>query len=609
MFLRDVEDEAKKRGIGCYTGRKFAPVYYTVRQVLDKLPKRADHRKGIVDKLVYLGGILDKRLGDDYGDDGTLHEFYLSCCDVAINLHREVAARVIKRACDVGMLNCTDSTSYKCLRKHADILDKQSKPRAYTFNRDVYHMLCEMVEGEVAIKPEVVDTTCTYTWRFKSGCMGNRKANNATIIAGLYKTYPLLQEYQDKVAEINKHIEHKQLRMRFEPTVARGRKGYVSKIGIRCTSDICNSKSDERHDILHNELGFNEVHEFDVKSSIYRVAWWVRTGRWEDNDIDYYTVMQPQGCPMERADYKRWAMRLYFAPSFAWCWSKIVNRIDKSRYTDKELETMREYMHRFFDAQRAVTGETLDNEVFFFESMIYIDLTEALIKEGYKVAQVYDCIYADKPVEDACKRLLPIVAGRLYERLGFSPDDDIMLPVINEPVLRPEAPRSAFKEETVQEYIEDVVEQSRSSVATDDSGGIVEPSRSSVATDKHTDDSNDKEEDKENFMKDKEQDIEYTDAMMACLAKMAASPKRKLTESEIEDDKPEIVEDDKPQVSDDVEDEGYTSLDGYMARLGKGSRRLTQEEKESLLDKLDLTPYVPSNQGRRSVCSLGTSIN
>ena len=203
----------------------------------------------------------------------------------------------------------------------------------------------------------------------------------------------------------------------------------ISKIGTRCTSGLCLLRANDiphgyagltRHMFLKQYYVGREWHEYDIRSSIYRVARFLRTGEWLAGEVDFYSLMSPYPfrTPKERADYKKLAMRLFFGGSPAKITSAFFHELRRSGmeldYTKQEVEeAVGLAQARMFE----VVGESIGSEVFLHEGAIYLTLLEKLLGMGMRVVSVYDEFIADDPrLEEVCEELLPVVAAEYRER-------------------------------------------------------------------------------------------------------------------------------------------------------------------------------------------------
>ncbi len=198
---------------------------------------------------------------------------------------------------------------------------------------------------------------------------------------------------------------------RFTPTVRRSKNGRVTKIGIRAANAVCNvpkaGSAYTRKDLLEDTFDGGKVYEFDVKSSIYRITYYLNTGKWLENDKDLYQMMSPYKFESneDREAFKSLCMRLYFSASSKSSSAKLLKKLKNTAnddITEEYEENARSQMDVLFKNMRKVIGKTYGSEVFLYESSLYILLMNRLLKSGYKVVQVYDGFYCDKPIKDFC---------------------------------------------------------------------------------------------------------------------------------------------------------------------------------------------------------------
>lgn len=268
-------------------------------------------------------------------------------------------------------------------------------------------------------------------WKF--GTHLNRTATDAEIQRGLALSYPWMTEYQERAAALNTTLPPI-FRMTFTPKIKRGKGGKVSKVGIRCHSPFCQTLRGEfRHAVLR-DLGFPAVYEYDTKSSIYRISYFLSTGVWMENSVDFYEVMKPRECYLDRETYKSLAQRLYFCHSAAEVFNSIKPRpidpqglLDRSTmeraarlFYDKETERgVKERLETYWQAMRSIVTP-YRSEIFMHESCLYLDLLEALTARGYKVGQVYDGFYSSAPdIAEKCLELLPGLAQSYLKKTGM----------------------------------------------------------------------------------------------------------------------------------------------------------------------------------------------
>lgn len=203
----------------------------------------------------------------------------------------------------------------------------------------------------------------------------------------------------------------------------------ITKIGTRCTSGLCLLRANDipfgyagftRPAFLEQYYNGNRYYEYDIRSSIYRVARFLRTGEWLAGDEDFYALMSPYefADEQERADYKKFAMRLYFGGSPAKITSAFFHEL---RRNGMELDYSKEEVEEAVGLAQArmfsAVGKSIGSEVFLHEGAIYLTLLDRLLGMGMRVVSVYDEFIADDPrLEEVCEELLPVVAAEYRER-------------------------------------------------------------------------------------------------------------------------------------------------------------------------------------------------
>ena len=182
------------------------------------------------------------------------------------------------------------------------------------------------------------------------------------------------------------------------PKITRAKKS-ISKIGFRITNPLVSAKehSNEndanftgkwRKDVLKDKLG--KWVEYDVTSSIYRVAYLINHGVWLPRDKDLYAMMVGMDFPTtkDRDNYKAFAMKLYFDSSARSIVNHLVGKgVDKMSASEAVVEEARKRMF-------AVVGKPLKSEIFLHEGCIYLEAFRRMVEERkWRVIQVYDGFY------------------------------------------------------------------------------------------------------------------------------------------------------------------------------------------------------------------------
>lgn len=241
------------------------------------------------------------------------------------------------------------------------------------------------------------------------------------LTACLYVNYPQLKHYQEKADLINEvfYSDDYDRQIQFRPnfTWNKGNKA-VTKIGIRATNSLVSAKKEREADDTPNTLykedvlnRYNLKYEFDVKSSVPRLTYALNTGIWVDNNIDLYNKMYQKFiklCPSEKLEwndetrkiFKSFHMNGYFDTE-AKLSAHLKRQVSmKTKYNKEEWSGLDFIMKAYRTSIVETVGELkYDNEIFFHESCIYMDVTFDLLKKGLNVWQQYDCWYTDKNID------------------------------------------------------------------------------------------------------------------------------------------------------------------------------------------------------------------
>ena len=229
------------------------------------------------------------------------------------------------------------------------------------------------------------------------------------IVSALRDFYPQLAWAQDLAIRLNQNFKlPDDEQISANPKVTRAAKS-ISKIGFRITNPLVSAKEHHnendanftgrwRKDVLADKLG--KWAEYDVKSSIYRVAYLINHGVWLPRDQDLYSMMAGFEFPtaQDRDNYKALAMKLYFDDSAKSIVHHLVGKgVDKCDASEGVIEEARK---RMFD----VCGASLKSEIFLHEGCIYLEAFRRMVEERrWRVIQVYDGFYIrlDDGMEEA----------------------------------------------------------------------------------------------------------------------------------------------------------------------------------------------------------------
>lgn len=231
----------------------------------------------------------------------------------------------------------------------------------------------------------------------------------------------------------------------FRPNITFSRRGICTNISIRATSTASGLPSWEkaysegraddgtvklwREDYLTElfRMPYELLSHYDVKSSIYRTTYFLNTGVWVPQSVDFYPLMfaglrpdDPDGYAFEtakqRAEYKQGCMRLYFSPS-----AKDQRARMKRAGLLSPNYTKEEHLAAIEEARRkmrlAIGGRVYGSEVFLHESAVLLLLRRELYRQGVKTSQCYDGFWADdERLPELCEELLPKVAEEYRRR-------------------------------------------------------------------------------------------------------------------------------------------------------------------------------------------------
>lgn len=343
---------------------------------------------------------------------------------------QRTVSTVLNLAVEVGLINVIDSSYH--------FGDDKARAKRYAWNKKVQDIVKDVVKeyineeykskleevrsgrstaSSVEIEAEILEDAHE---KVKSSSKKNCGVNfggfssklrlpsiitDKEALALLYEKFPQLSYYQDLAAEMNTNLTLEN-QIKFVPKIHRSANGFITKISIRATCQVASLKksgksgdsndvisSMTREEYLNTRFGEGNYGEFDVKSSIYRINKLLRHGIWLHNDIDIYELMYMNQfqSKFERDSYKSFCMRLYFDNPGSVI-HHISGAIDETindfgfNEVKNEIKNMREDME-------IIIGQTMDNEIFFHESCIYLDVVKRLRDMGLDVVQVYDGFY------------------------------------------------------------------------------------------------------------------------------------------------------------------------------------------------------------------------
>lgn len=209
------------------------------------------------------------------------------------------------------------------------------------------------------------------------------------------------------------YADYPNLQINFEPNITWNAKNKkVIKIGIRATNSYCNAKKVKdnnpnfrgyyKQDVLDM---FSLVFEKDVKSSVPRLTASINSGKWipESEDIyeriykSYLKLKYPEELPNDavifanaRPAIKYLHMRCYFDKEgrVGSNTRNAMGPVKDKKAVDSEMKLLRQAVIE------AEGGKLYDNEIFYYESVIYGRVLKQLLDEGFFVWMCYDAFYS-----------------------------------------------------------------------------------------------------------------------------------------------------------------------------------------------------------------------
>lgn len=239
------------------------------------------------------------------------------------------------------------------------------------------------------------------------------------LVKGLNEVYPQYGEMLKTIDEDNANMDELIDHDYALPTFTMDRKNEnVVRIGIRKTNAHCNLKVHGYEDrssweslcereknrirdfVIEKRLG--GIHENDVKSSIYRITYLLNKGVWLDREIDLYPIMAGFDFKSkeERNLFKSpLAMKIYFSPSIEKAISTSIYNSTSTKELFKSLNAKDVLLKAKENMVNAI-GSSYRSEIFLHESCIYTQVAHKIRQMGYRLIQIYDGFFTDKPLDE-----------------------------------------------------------------------------------------------------------------------------------------------------------------------------------------------------------------
>lgn len=388
---------------------------------------------------------------EEYVADGVIEAVYIPTTGVLARLFsKSHASRLIERAEEFDLLKCVDH--YYCPSvpgtKNGTARKFIINPRMVELVKRTYRAVSSGTKAaetgkdgggsgglEEVSSETVKELLGRYNICLSSSLRLPAELTDEQVRACIHARYPQLTVLDNMRERINTtyYADKPPLQLRQRIKISRGATGMISKIGTRCTSGLCLLRANDipfgyagltRHMFLHDYYNGNRYYEYDIRSSIYRVARFLQTGEWLAGAVDFYERMSPYefADEQERSDYKKLAMRLFFGGSAKKITSAFFRELPKSAKSELERKgyTKQEVEDAVGLAQARMfseVGASIGSEVFLHEGAIYLMVLDRLLGMGMRVVSVYDEFIADDPrLEEVCEELLPVVAAEYRAR-------------------------------------------------------------------------------------------------------------------------------------------------------------------------------------------------
>lgn len=352
-------------------------------------------------------------------------------------------SRLFDLAQEVGLIVCVDE-------KYRFNAKGRSKSKSYAWNKGVERILLSLfksfnivVDGGHAINHSylisIADAFAEGSKKAEEYEEADRRFNirvaqrtclplsDDVIYMGLAEKYPQLLELWRTIDEDNaaRPLDEYDYAV---PRITRDKNGNARKIGLRATNQYCSAKvhslSDADYDsgrAIRDEVirrKFGNIYENDVKSSIYRITYLLNNGVWLDSSVDLYEEIY--GAKFKSSEdrdlFKHpFCMQLYFSKSSGQMKSSIEFMKSATRrwnMANGGLELIVKAQDNMFKA----IGRSYGSEIFVHESCIYAQVSHRLRGMGYKVIQIYDGFFTDRPLsKETFEQVVKFEACRYYD--------------------------------------------------------------------------------------------------------------------------------------------------------------------------------------------------
>lgn len=358
-------------------------------------------------------------------------------------LKKDSLARLIKDLVNLGCVKITSNLYYK-------FGNGNGKAKLYVFNKPMIKQIYKMFEDRFGkFQPskkqkEGIDGYVNYLkyiddnnpFRKDLRIPVKNSDTGSNVLEALKHKYPALPYFMKKREELNTNLKLEAKGV-FVPNIKYSKsKQNIIGIGIRDTNWFCTLKDhDKKINVIDDKgeistieqinekerqdpnylkrrfknqakvlMGWTDVCNYDVKSSVPRVDYLISYGVWLDEKIDMYKKVFDYKNDLERSIIKKIYLPMRFTKSF----KKYVHNNRQYIYNNNVKNTLEDIWYNIKSISKYDADGT--STVFFHESAIYMMVEEELQKRGiFSYIKKYDCFYFDKKDSYIIKEMPEII--------------------------------------------------------------------------------------------------------------------------------------------------------------------------------------------------------
>ena len=355
------------------------------------------------------------------------HINYNQCCLSQTQLAKSLGyshdkvSKIIKKLVDIKVLRVIDN-SYSYI---------EHTSKVYQVNQNMITIIKNIIKEETNKEINNKDNnnssnTIGTPIRFSVSqrCNLDLSYTDDQINEGLCNYYPFLKEQQDKAERLNQTLPD-ELKIKFYPTVKRSSK-HITKIGLRATNSIVSLKNrytgkytDRKYRKEYYDEYFGKdvkLYKYDFKASVYRLTYFLNNGIFPDKDYDLYTAFVGKKMTKNERDYiKRLSMLCYFTAST----KKIISN-NREILKDYDSEQIKDLLDSYKGKMLSIIGKFYQSEIFVYESSIYLDIYEHLLKNHSKVTQIYDEFVSNEDIREEVEKYLKDNLNSIKEKYNIN---------------------------------------------------------------------------------------------------------------------------------------------------------------------------------------------